>query len=75
MSALMLELLTTLSTAVIADEIGLRLLYARMDFLQALFIFRRQNQKDEMRIAPVAGVPVDSAARGAIGDNRPVKLL
>jgi len=38
LSALVLELLTTLSTAVIAVEIGLRLLYARMDFLQALFI-------------------------------------
>ncbi|MFZ5819345.1 MAG: thiol reductant ABC exporter subunit CydD [Chloroflexota bacterium] len=38
LSALALELLTTISTAVIAVEIGLRLLYARMDFLQALFI-------------------------------------
>jgi ATP-binding cassette subfamily C protein CydCD len=38
LSALALELLTTLSTAVIAVEIGLRLLYARMDFLQAMFI-------------------------------------
>ena len=38
LSALALELLTTLSTAVIAVEIGLRLLYAKMDFLQALFI-------------------------------------
>ena len=38
LSALALELLTTLSTAIIAVEIGLRLLYAKMDFLQALFI-------------------------------------
>ena len=38
LSALALELLTTISTAVIAVEIGLRLLYAKMDFLQALFI-------------------------------------
>ena len=38
LSALALELLATLSTAIIAVEIGLRLLYARMDFLQALFI-------------------------------------
>lgn len=38
LSALALELLTTISTAVIAVEIGLRLLYAKMGFLQALFI-------------------------------------
>jgi ATP-binding cassette subfamily C protein CydCD len=38
LSALALELLTTISTAIIAVEIGLRLLYAKMDFLQALFI-------------------------------------
>ena len=38
LSALALELLTTISTAVIAVEIGLRLLYSKMDFLQALFI-------------------------------------
>ena len=38
LSALTLELLSTLSTAVVAVEIGLRLLYARMDFQQALFI-------------------------------------
>jgi ATP-binding cassette subfamily C protein CydCD len=38
LSAFVLELLATLSTAVIAVEIGFRLLYARMDFLQAFFI-------------------------------------
>jgi ATP-binding cassette, subfamily C, bacterial CydCD len=38
LSALALELLATLSTAVIAVEIGFRLLYARMDFLEAFFI-------------------------------------
>jgi len=38
LSALTLELLSTLSTAVVAVEIGLRLLYARMNFQQALFI-------------------------------------
>jgi ATP-binding cassette subfamily C protein CydCD len=38
LSALALELLTTISIAIIAVEIGLRLLYAKMDFLQALFI-------------------------------------
>ncbi len=38
LSALALEMLTTISTAVIAVEIGLRILYARMDFLEALFI-------------------------------------
>jgi ATP-binding cassette subfamily C protein CydD len=38
LSALTLELLATLSTAIVAVEIGLRLLYARMDFQQALFI-------------------------------------
>jgi ATP-binding cassette subfamily C protein CydCD len=38
LSALVLELLATLSTAVIAVEIGFRLLYARMDFLEAFFI-------------------------------------
>src|SRR5688500_12149264 len=36
--ALVLELLASLSTAVIAVEIGFRLLYARMDFLEAFFI-------------------------------------
>jgi len=38
LSALVLELATTLSTAVIAVEVGLRLLYARMTFEQAFFL-------------------------------------
>ncbi len=38
LSALVLEMLATISTAIIAVEIGLRLLYARMDFADALFI-------------------------------------
>jgi ATP-binding cassette subfamily C protein CydCD len=38
LSALALELLATLSTAIIAVEIGFRLLYARMEFQQAFFI-------------------------------------
>ena len=38
LSALTLELVSTLSTAIVAVEIGLRLLYGRMDFQQALFI-------------------------------------
>ena len=38
LSALVLELLTTLSTAVIAVEVGLRLLYARMEFREAFFL-------------------------------------
>jgi len=38
LSALVLELLATISTALIAVEIGLRLLYSRMSFEQALFI-------------------------------------
>jgi ATP-binding cassette, subfamily C, bacterial CydCD len=38
LSALALELIATLSTAVVAVEIGLRLLYGRLDFTQALFI-------------------------------------
>jgi ATP-binding cassette, subfamily C, bacterial CydCD len=38
LSALTLELLATLSTAVVAVEIGLRLLYGRMDFGDALFV-------------------------------------
>ena len=38
LSALVLELVATLSTAVIAVEIGLRLLYAKMAFQNALFI-------------------------------------
>lgn len=38
LSALALELLATLSTAIIAVEVGLRLLYARLEFLPALFI-------------------------------------
>ena len=38
LSALALELLATLSTAVIAVEIGFRLLYARMEFREAFFI-------------------------------------
>jgi thiol reductant ABC exporter CydD subunit len=38
LSALALELLTTLSTAIVAVEIGLRLLYGKMEFLPALFI-------------------------------------
>ncbi len=38
LSALALELLATLSTAVIAVEIGFRLLYAKMDFQPALFL-------------------------------------
>ncbi|HLO13390.1 MAG TPA: thiol reductant ABC exporter subunit CydD, partial [Anaerolineales bacterium] len=38
LSALALELLATLSTAVIAVEIGFRLLYAKMEFREAFFI-------------------------------------
>jgi ATP-binding cassette subfamily C protein CydD len=38
LSALALELLATLSTAVIAVEIGFRLLYAKMEFQPALFL-------------------------------------
>ncbi|MBP7961681.1 MAG: thiol reductant ABC exporter subunit CydD [Caldilineaceae bacterium] len=38
LSALVLEMLATLSVAVIAVEIGLRLLYGRMDFPGALFV-------------------------------------
>ena len=38
LSALALELLATLSTAVIAVEIGFRLLYARMEFREAFFL-------------------------------------
>lgn len=38
LSALALELLTTLSIAIIAVEIGLRLLYDKMEFEQAFFI-------------------------------------
>ncbi len=38
LSALVLELLATLSTALIAVEIGLRLLYGQMAFTQALFV-------------------------------------
>jgi thiol reductant ABC exporter CydD subunit len=38
LSALVLELISTISTAVIAVEIGLRLLYGRMIFADALFI-------------------------------------
>lgn len=38
LSALVLELAATLSVAVIAVEIGIRLLYGRMDFLQAFFL-------------------------------------
>ena len=38
LSALVLELLATLSTAIIAVEIGFRLLYARMAFQEAFFI-------------------------------------
>lgn len=38
LSALTLELLSTISTAIIAVEIGLRLLYAKMGFENALFI-------------------------------------
>ena len=38
LSALALELLATLSTAIIAVEIGLRLLYSKMEFQQAFFL-------------------------------------
>jgi len=38
LSALALELLSTLSTAIIAVEIGLRLLYFKMEFQQAFFL-------------------------------------
>jgi thiol reductant ABC exporter CydD subunit len=37
-SALVLELLATLGTAVVAVEVGLRLLYARLAFREALFV-------------------------------------
>lgn len=38
LSALVLELVSTISTAVVAVEIGLRLLYSQMQFQQAFFI-------------------------------------
>lgn len=38
LSALALELLATLSTAVVAVEVGLRLLYGRMDFVHAFAV-------------------------------------
>ncbi len=38
MSALALEMLATISTAVVAVQIGLRLLYGRLEFEQALFV-------------------------------------
>jgi ATP-binding cassette subfamily C protein CydCD len=38
LSALALEMLATISTAIVAVEIGFRLLYNRMDFLPALFL-------------------------------------
>jgi len=38
LSALVLEMVATLSTAIVAVEIGLRLLYGRMAFEQALFV-------------------------------------
>jgi ATP-binding cassette subfamily C protein CydCD len=38
LSALALELLATLSTAIIAVELGLRLLYAKMEFREAFFL-------------------------------------
>ncbi len=38
LSALALELLATLSTAIIAVEVGLRLLYGQMQFREALFL-------------------------------------
>ncbi len=38
LSALVLEMVATLSTAIVAVEIGLRLLYGRLDFEQALFV-------------------------------------
>ena len=38
LSAFVLEMIATISTALVAVEIGLRLLYARMEFQQAFFI-------------------------------------
>lgn len=38
LSALAMELISTLSTALVAVEIGLRLLYGRLDFLHGFFI-------------------------------------
>ncbi|MCX8025420.1 MAG: thiol reductant ABC exporter subunit CydD, partial [Thermanaerothrix sp.] len=38
LSALAMELISTISTALVAVEIGLRLLYGRLDFLQAFFV-------------------------------------
>jgi ATP-binding cassette subfamily C protein CydD len=38
LSALTLEMLATISTAIVAVEIGLRLLYGRLEFASALFI-------------------------------------
>lgn len=38
LSALVLEILATISTAVVAVQIGLRLMYGQMDFVNSLFI-------------------------------------
>jgi thiol reductant ABC exporter CydD subunit len=73
LSALVLELLTTISTAIVAVEIGFRLLYRRMDFLPALFI---------LVIAPdfylplrQLGLKFHSAMSGATAATRIFQLL
>jgi ATP-binding cassette, subfamily C, bacterial CydD len=73
LSALVLEIVATLSTAVVAVEVGLRLLYAQLSFQPALFI---------LILAPefylplrMLGLRFHAAASGTSAARRIVKVL
>lgn len=73
LSALVLEIVATISTAIVAVEVGLRLLYARLEFQPALFI---------LILAPEFYIPLrmlgqrfHAAASGASAAKRIFEIL
>lgn len=73
LSALVLEIVATISTAIVAVEVGLRLLYAKMEFQPALFI---------LILAPEFYIPLrmlglrfHAAASGASAAKRVFEIL
>jgi ATP-binding cassette, subfamily C, bacterial CydD len=80
LSALVLELLSTIGTAIIAVEIGLRLLYGWMDFYQAFFIlllapdFYLPLRTLGLRFhASMAGISAAQRIFGVLDEKRPGK--
>jgi ATP-binding cassette subfamily C protein CydD len=80
LSALVLELLATLSTAIVAVEVGLRLLYDRLELREALAVlilapefFRPLRAFGAAFHAGMAGREAEARAQALLGDAAPVQ--